>query len=223
MTRGDHSTALMLAGAILDPVIAVSATDPRADHTAYDEEMVAVSGAVPKRLREFSAGRVAARQAMAELGAPALAVPMGSDRAPIWPDPLIGTITHSDTACLAAIAWIGEIRMLALDLEEDAPLAYDLLDTVCTAAERQWLNAQPDPDQAAKVIFSAKECAYKAQYPLSQQLFDFQTLEVEISSDHSQFVARFTRSVAPFGQGDQISGKIARGDGLIVTAIAVRA
>lgn len=223
MTQADHKTALMLAGAILDPVIAVSATDPRGDHLAYDEELAAIPGAVPKRVREFSAGRVATRQAMAELGAPPLAVPMGPDRAPIWPAPLIGTITHCDTACLAAVAWAGEVRMLALDIEEDTPLADDLLDTVCTPAERQWLDTQPDPDLAAKAVFSAKECAYKAQYPLSQTLFDFQTLEVELSDDHNRFVARFTRSVAPFAQWDQFAGKIARGDGLIVTSVAVRA
>jgi 4'-phosphopantetheinyl transferase EntD len=223
MIQADHTTALMLAGALLDPVIAVSATDPRGDHAAYDEELAAIPGAVPKRLREFSAGRVAARQAMAELGAPPLAVPMGSDRAPIWPAPLVGTITHCDAACLAAVAWTGEVRMLALDIEEDTPLTDDLLDTVCTSAERRWLDTQPDPGQAAKAIFSAKECAYKAQYPLSQTLFDFQTLEVELGDDHKQFVARFTRSVPPFAQGDQIPGKIARGDGLIVTSVAVRA
>lgn len=223
MTQSDHTTALMLAGAILDPVIAVSATDPRAEHVAYEEELAAIIGAVPKRRREFSAGRVAARQAMAELGAPALPVLVGANRAPVWPDPLIGTITHCDTACLAAVAWTGELRLLGLDVEEDTPLAGDLLETVCTSTERLWLDAQADPGRAAKVIFSTKECAYKAQYPLSQKLFDFQTLEVEINDDHSQFVARFTHSVPPFGQGDHIVGKIARGDGLIVTAIAVRA
>lgn len=223
MSQDDHTTALMLAGALLDPVIAVSATDPRADHQAYDEELAALPGAVPKRLREFSAGRVAARQAMAELGAPPLAVPMGPDRAPIWPDPLSGTISHTDTACLAAVAWAGEVRMLALDIEEDTPLPEDLTATVCTPNERAWLARQTDPGRAAKVIFSAKECAYKAQYPLSQTLFDFQTLEVTLDEALKTFVARFARPVAPFGQGDEIPGKIARGDGLIVTAVAVRA
>ncbi|SLN53272.1 4'-phosphopantetheinyl transferase Npt [Falsiruegeria litorea R37] len=223
MTQGDHTTALMLAGALLDPVIAVSATDPRAAHQAYDDELAALPGAVPKRLREFSAGRVAARQAMAELGAPPLAVLMGQDRAPIWPDPLLGTISHTDTACLAAVAWVGEVRMLALDIEEDAALPEDLTATVCTPIEQTWLARQTDPGRAAKVIFSAKECAYKAQYPASQTLFDFQTLEVTMDETLSSFVARFAHPVAPFGKGDEIPGKIARGDGLIVTAVAVRA
>lgn len=223
MTEAPHTTALMLAGALLDPVIAVAATDPRADHTAYDEELVALPGAVPKRLREFSAGRAAARQAMTELGAPPMAVLIGKDRAPIWPDPLIGSISHCNTACLAAVAWTGELQMLGLDIEEDTPLDEALLETVCTAPELDWLADQAEPGRAAKVIFSAKECAYKAQYPLSQTLFDFQTLEVWMNDDLTHFTARFTRPVAPFGQGDTIQGKIARGEGLIVTAVAVRA
>lgn len=217
------SSALMLASSIVDPVVALAAADPQGNNSAYPEELQAVQGAVPKRRREFAAGRMAARKAMAELGAPAMAIPVGQDRAPIWPAPLVGSITHCDCACLAAIAWAGDVHMLGLDIEEFTPLAKDLLETVCTPSEQNWLSRQENPLLDAKLVFSVKECVYKAQYPLSNQLFDFQTLEMSFTNSRDRFSAQFTQSVAPFAQGDQISGKIAQGHGLIVSAVTVRA
>src|SRR5690606_967724 len=49
-------------------------------------EHAAISHAVPRRQREFAAGRTAARAAMSQLGWPPSAVPSAPDRSPIWPD-----------------------------------------------------------------------------------------------------------------------------------------
>ncbi|TDE35586.1 4'-phosphopantetheinyl transferase family protein [Antarcticimicrobium sediminis] len=220
-----ESQAWTLARPLLPGTVALVATDPNAAQPpALPQERAALSGARPARLREFDAGRAAARRAMVQLGAPPAPVLHGADRAPIWPEGLVGTITHGAGACLAALAYRRDMQALGLDLEEAAPLEPDLFETICTGAELNHLAALP-PDQRglrAKLIFSAKEAAYKAQYPLSHTLFDFQTLEIDIDTDApGQFSARFLRAIAPFAAESRLSGRYAIGGGRIVTAVGI--
>jgi 4'-phosphopantetheinyl transferase EntD len=41
---------------------------------------------------------------MDALGLPERPIPMGRDRAPVWPEGVVGSISHSDAFCLAAVA-----------------------------------------------------------------------------------------------------------------------
>ncbi|SDD24331.1 4'-phosphopantetheinyl transferase family protein [Ruegeria marina] len=220
MSSPGPTEALLLASPLLGRQAALAAADPTRDYEAYPEELAAIPGAVDRRRREFAAGRTAARLALRELGAPAMAVPMGADRAPIWPPGLLGSITHTGTACLAAVAWEGELRLLGLDLEEDTPLDPDLIPTVCSPAERAWLAGQDDPGHWAKLIFSAKECAYKAQYPISRTLFGFDALRIALDTGSRRFSATFRSDMPGFRRGHVLHGRYAAGEGLIVTAIA---
>jgi 4'-phosphopantetheinyl transferase EntD len=223
-TQSDQAHTAALARNLLGPKVFVAVTDPRARYGGLrPEETPAMTGAVPKRLLEFTAGRAAIRQAMKALGHPATAVPQGDDRAPVWPDGLAGGMTHSSTACIAALARTGQIRSIGLDLEDDSGLDADLLDVVCTLSERAWIAAQPIANRAllAKLIFSAKECAYKCQYPISQTLFGFETLEITPDLDTGQFEATFVTSVAPFAAGTCLHGRFSISGGSILTAMTL--
>ena len=199
---------------LLGPGIGVGVTDPTAPGGAlWDAETPAIARAVAKRRLEFTAGRVAARAAMADLGLPPAAIPMGEDRAPVWPAGLTGSITHCRTACIAAVAPLGAMRSIGLDIEEATPLAPDLWDTVLTPDERTWLAARPEADRGllAKRIFSAKEAFYKAQYPLSGRVLGFG--EVEVLPELETFEAHHSGSVA--------HGRMLATDGLILGLIAL--
>ncbi len=176
----------------------------------------ALPNAVPARLREYSAGRHAARAAMADLGAPPTPLPMGEDRAPLWPAGVTGSITHCRTACLAAVR--RGPGGIGLDLEEATPLPPDLWDTVLLPPEADWARAQPDPGLAAKLVFSAKEAAYKAQYAESRALFGFDRLALTVTD--TAFTARFTAATPPFAEGHILAGRWALAEGLILTAVA---
>lgn len=204
-----------LARALLPPGTAVAATDPRVNHRLLPGE--ALPGAVPARLAEFSAGRAAARMALAELGLPAIAVPHGADRAPVWPPGVAGTITHSATACLAAVS--RSARGLGLDLEPDAPLDPALWDTVLLPAEAAFVAEGPDAGRNAMLVFSAKEAVYKAQYPLTRLLFGFDRLALTPLPPQA-FAARFTVDTAHFHAGDTVLVRHARAEGHILTAAA---
>lgn len=222
--RAAHTTGRDLARGLFAGGIALGCSDPRADQpTLMAAEVAAIARARPARLREFAAGRSAARRAMAELGAPQAVVPMGPDRAPIWPEGLIGSISHSRTCCIVALARSTTARAIALDVEENTPLDRDLVGEICTPSERDWLLTQPAAPQGhlAKLIFSAKECAWKCQYALSRAMFGFDGLEIALDLANGQFRATFTQAASPFVTGDHLDGRFATGGGLIVTAMAL--
>ena len=58
---------------------------------------------VEKRRLEFTHGRYCAHQAMQLLGMSVVAIPKGTDRAPVWPDGIIGSISHSGDTAAAVI------------------------------------------------------------------------------------------------------------------------
>lgn len=175
------------------------------------DEASAIRAAVPHRQREFAAGRIAARRAMGR----ELAVTMGADRAPVWPAGIQGSISHADHW---AIALVGRSdQMLGVDLERDEPLPREVLDTVLTAAEQSRLGTEAEI--WARVIFCAKECAYKAQYARSRQLFGFEVFEIFLDAANGRFQAEFQQDVAPFVQGQRLHGRFSRGGGYILTGI----
>lgn len=210
----EHPLRRALMG-LLPKGCAAGWADPLIEHDAWAGEDL--PQAVPSRRREFAAGRVAARHALADLGYPPAIIPVGPDRAPQWPQGILGSISHTRTACLAAVGHQTDLGGLGIDLEEDTPLRAEDWDTILLPIEQGWLRrkSQADRGYLAKVAFSAKEAAYKAQYPISRTLFGFEVMTVELSD--GQFSARFQHSIGPFPEGFRISGRFARTDGHILT------
>ncbi|WP_417586779.1 4'-phosphopantetheinyl transferase family protein [Pararhodobacter oceanensis] len=180
----------------------------------FHVEHSAVEGAVPARQREFAAGRIAARQAMGR----DLPVVMAEDRAPVWPAGVTGSITHAGGWALA-VAGVAD-KLIGIDLEVDAALPAEVWETVLTASEHAALRDMPDAGRWARVIFSAKECAYKAQYPRTKQLFGFEVFEVTLEPVAGEFTVVFQRDIASFAAGDRLRGRYSIGGGFILTGIA---
>ncbi|MDZ4310153.1 MAG: 4'-phosphopantetheinyl transferase superfamily protein [Cypionkella sp.] len=164
-------------------------------------------GAIPARLAEFAHGRSAARQAMIGLGFEPAAIPMRQDRAPIWPSAVTGSISHCEGACMAALARRGDYRGLGLDLEPRRALPPELWSTILRPEELYQINDLPLPQQGLQALrfFVAKEAAYKAQYAVTQQIFDFQTLRILFQNQ--SFVAEFCATVPPFEKHFQFVGR----------------
>ncbi|MDF1727353.1 MAG: 4'-phosphopantetheinyl transferase superfamily protein [Sulfitobacter sp.] len=205
------------ARSLFDPEVAIAATDPAQDHPLWQAEASAVARAVPKRRREFAAGRAAARTAMADLGIAPCPIPAFSDRAPHWPWGLAGSITHTDSLCLAVLS--DRHLSLGIDLEEAEPLPDDLVPEICSPQE---LALLPRPyGHLTRLIFSAKESAYKAQYPLTGQVLSFADFEVRLMPQKTRFTATFQRAVPPFVAGAVLEGGFARAAGHLVTGVAL--
>ncbi|MFW8595356.1 4'-phosphopantetheinyl transferase family protein [Cribrihabitans neustonicus] len=225
MTGSDLLTRrLELVRPLLGPGVALAGADPLADPPPpFAEEAAGLSPrAVEKRRNEFAAGRAAAHRAMRALGRSPAPVLVGEDRAPVWPKGLAGSISHTRSCAMAVLAEAGTVQGLGLDVEEDLPLKNDLLPAICSAREQAWLRRQAEPGRMAKLIFSAKEAAYKCQYALSCAYYGFDGMELEIDPAASAYRAIFTAPRPPFAQGEAIDGRFVIGEGLIVATADLR-
>jgi 4'-phosphopantetheinyl transferase EntD len=182
-------------------------------------EAAAIARASDKRRMEFAAGRMAAARAMAMLGRAAVPVPAGADRAPIWPSGLCGSISHAGGWAVAVVSADPRIAALGLDMEPEVPLEEGLWPSIFSATEQDMAAKADHPGLFALQVFVAKEAAYKAQYPLSQTLFDFHTLQTRWQEE--RFFARFTTDCPPFPCGAELSGKVLRACGLLIAAVTV--
>lgn len=217
MRTADAPTSLdaALAGLFPPGVAVASVVIADNDEPAHPDEATAVAHAVASRQAEFAAGRVAARQALRLLDHPPVALPANPNRLPLWPVGISGSISHSAGLAVAALR---RGAPLGLDIEPDAALEPDLWPVICTPEE---LAALPITDRGHYVhlVFSAKEAAYKAQFPLTGTLIGFDAMTVRLTG--TGFSARFCRSVGGFSEGYEIAGRIARMQGLILTGVAL--
>lgn len=137
----------------------------------FADEERAVRGAVDKRRLEFTAGRTAARSALAQIGVAPGPIPCGPDRAPVWPAGVAASITHTAGIALAVAADGARIAGLGVDLEPERELPPELARRIAAPSEIAALNAPLR--LAALRLFSLKEAAFKAQYPISGRVIDF--------------------------------------------------
>lgn len=210
------NTLLDDIGTDLPPWLSVSTSDPTVpqEHHLYPIERAAIMRAIVKRRNEFAAGRQAARAAMARVPWPEQPIPMSEDRSPVWPEGLIGSISHYETACIAAVAQSRHLAAIGIDIEPYEPLDEDILPSICSIRE---LERLPDaPALSGRRIFCAKEAAYKAQFALSRTLFGFETLSVCHAED-TTLTVRFCRNVAPFRVGEHLAIRQWCGYGVILS------
>lgn len=205
--------------------VSVAAQDPRrAAPGLLPAERAAIADAVPSRRREYAAGRAAARAALSGIGIYGQPVLMGDDRAPVWPGNAVGSISHSDLVCLAAVAPGHRVQSLGIDVESADPLPADLWDTVLTPSETAWIATRPEAQRGrlAKIIFSAKECAYKCQYPLTGVVLGFDAFEVALDTQSKEF--HVTRAGSPVGSdpANRMTGRYSVLMGQIVTTLVLR-
>jgi enterobactin synthetase component D len=141
----------------------------------------ALRHATRKRQCEFLAGRRCAEEALQCLGAGSTHVAMGEDRAPIWPDRVVGSITHTGNFAAAAVAWAADIAGLGIDSEQivDPAAAHDVA-AVCMVDEKRLFRAADDRSfcEFCTFVFSAKESVFKCLFPLTRKFLEFSDVRI---------------------------------------------
>lgn len=150
-----------------------------------EEEAPYVERAVEKRRAEFAKGRECARRALSRLGLgveASTALHVGPRREPLWPARVVGSITHTQGHCAAAVGWAEGYLGIGIDVELELGLPNELIDRVCSSVERQRLDLLGDlgPGVAARLIFSAKEAVYKCQFPSTQAFLGFKDVALRV-------------------------------------------
>ncbi len=170
----------MIAGLLPAEVKVVEARPADWTGELMGSEANEVRSAIEKRQREFRAGRSCARRALRDLGFPAAPIPVGDMRQPIWPDGIVGSITHCDGYCAAAVATDTTAISLGIDAESNVPVADHVSSLVLTANDV--FEGTPDPGVAPTMVaFSAKEALFKAWFPLNGIWLDFDDVEVRVT------------------------------------------
>ena len=193
----------------------------------FPEEEEIVARAVESRRRGFATARACARRALADLGAPVVAIPRSERRAPRWPEGVVGSITHCDGYRGAAVAWAREVATVGIDAEPHEPLPDGILARISLPPERERLAELAGADPAVRwdrLLFCAKEATYKAWFPLMRAWLGFEQAEVSIDPARGSFASRL---LVP---GPQVAGRELQAfdgrwvvhDGLVATAIAVQ-
>ncbi len=209
----------MLAAVLAAPVVWAETHEDEPGADLLPVEAAAVANAVPVRRAEFTTVRVCARRALARLGLPPVPLPPGGNRAPVWPEGIVGSMTHCAGYRAAAVARADRILALGIDAEPHEPLPDGVLDLVASPAEQEHLTAasRDHPDRHwDRILFSAKESVYKAWYPHAQRWLGFEDVDL-VLSPHGTFTARFLVPAPLPG----LTGRWSVSDGLVVTAITL--
>ena len=192
------------------------------------EMPASIQRSVAKRQTEFLAGRLCARAAVLQLDGTLATPGIGEDRAPVWPDHIAGTITHSNGRAAALVALKSEWKGLGIDLENllSDERARRLAKEILTPDELQRMAAGCAEDLALLVTltFSLKESLFKALFPLVQKRFYFEHAELlSWSKDGHARLRLLTELSAQWRHGKEIEGQFAVWEGQLLSAIAIKA
>jgi 4'-phosphopantetheinyl transferase EntD len=225
MITESHHTSSWISRVVPNDVVGIE-TRYEGDATAVllPEEVEALGVVAERRRREFAAGRNCARAALRALGNAPVPVLRGSQRQPIWPLGIVGSISHCHGYCAAVVARGERYAAIAVDAEVHDPLPPEVISLV-VANEREWLRTRSgDNVHWDRLVFSAKESVYKAWFTLTGRWLGFEDVCVTIEPDAGIFRSRFLVPGA-IVDGEIITEFVGRylvSGGFIITTVCVQ-
>jgi 4'-phosphopantetheinyl transferase EntD len=202
--------------AVAEGVIANSQTD------LWPEEAAYIAKAVEKRRKEFACGRCFARRCFRALGRPEGPLPANPDRSPRWPEGLVGSITHTDTYCAAAVARADDIAAVGIDIEDFSNFRPELLRYVLSSGDVTGNVRGPilgAERRFGAALFSAKETFYKCLHGAAQAHLDFADVGIEFVDGSDLFYARLLTPVGRFTRGREFTGRYLVAGDRVATAM----
>src|SRR2546426_682141 len=219
----------MIENVVPSLVMTAEAFNDATDAMLFPDEELLVAHAVEARRREFATTRACARRALAGLGSPPGPVLSGPNREPLWPNDVVGSLTHCTGYRAAAVAWRANLASIGIDAEPDAALPEGILEQIGLPAERTALARLPFGIDWDRLLFSAKESVYKAWHPLTGCWLGFEDALIDLRPDRGRDANRGSFAVkllvpgAPLGGGrfTALAGRYSIDRGLVLTAFLV--
>jgi len=141
-----------------------------------DRENEIIKKATPKRVYEFSAGRMCARKCLSFFGVENFEILQGKFGEPLWPEGITGSITHHSGMAFAVSMPLnqGYIGIDIVDLSESLPDPAAVLNDIelGTGIGKNVKNME-------LLLFSMKESVIKIQSPLLQEYVEFKDIEIK--------------------------------------------
>jgi 4'-phosphopantetheinyl transferase EntD len=162
-----------------------SVEDCRAELSA--EELSLIERWVSHRQREFATGRLCARRALSALGSVSGNLLPNAAGIPVWPEGVIGSISHSRGVAMAVVARSAGCPLLGLDLEKTNRLSVAAIKRVVHPLEESFVAGD---QRKASIIFSLKEAFYKAQFPKWRTDGNFRDLALSVDFEEGSATVR---------------------------------
>ncbi|MFJ8568146.1 4'-phosphopantetheinyl transferase [Streptomyces sp. NPDC093514] len=162
------------------------------------------------RRREFTTVRHCARRALADLGVPPVAVLPGERGAPVWPQGVVGSMTHCAGYRAAAVASRTRVRAVGIDAEPHEPLPGRVLGAIARAEERERLavlTAECPQVRWDRLLFCVKESVYKAWFPMTRRRLGF--ADASVSFDRA--AGTFRAELVDVGDLGEAAGTVGAG------------
>jgi 4'-phosphopantetheinyl transferase EntD len=207
-------------------VAVVEATGVLPDASLLPEETIALGRVSEGRRREFTNARTCARRALRELDLPPMPILPGLNREPLWPQGIVGSITHCRGYSAAAVARRVQVATIGIDVEVNAELPPGVLEIVALGKEVQFLNSTPQAGICwDRVMFSAKESVYKAWFQVTKRWLDFQDVSISIEPEYEAFTAQLliTPPMIDGRPTPTFEGRFRIDTDLIFTAVVIEA
>lgn len=132
-----------------------------------------------KRLSQFSAGRYLAKKVLSVLDIESDSISKSPSGAPEWPQGIVGSISHTDSYCLCAIANQPTVRSLGIDLERTGQLSIEDAHLFMSDNELNEIKSANNPSLMLTVAFSIRESVYKCLNPIYNKWIDYTDAKVE--------------------------------------------
>jgi 4'-phosphopantetheinyl transferase EntD len=162
-----------------------------------------ISASVEKRQVEYFFGRLAAQVALSAIGHDTVTLATGPHGEPLWPQGIIGSITHTcefaAAIALPCLQYIG----IGIDIESvaDPDTLQALLAKVISPPEHAYLKSlgrSAPLEVLAAIAFSAKESFYKAVFSHAQCSFDLTAACItDLDSDARRLTLTLDKKLSP--------------------------
>lgn len=166
----------------------------------YEKEVEMITPAVAKRVAEFKTGRLLARRALNVFGIREWPLLADSQRCPIWPEGIVGSITHTKDFCAVVIGLKKDWAAIGIDMEQSGRIQEKLWNMLFTEQEKDFLANLPLKEQSlwATCFFSAKEAFFKYQFPITRLRVSFKPVELVVAEPFEKGKRMLTLNVLPF-------------------------
>lgn len=151
-----------------------------------------------KRKMEYLAGRYCAQKALEYLGVNNFNISRQEDNSPLWPQGVVGSISHTKQLAVAAVSK----KLKGIGIDAEALISTERFKNISKMiiSSQEKILVKKDCNLYPTLAFSAKESLYKAIYPLCKEYFGFLDASlVDIQADRFKLLLHSENDqVAPF-------------------------
>ena len=167
---------------------------------------------VPKKKAHFLGGRYCAHQALSMMKRHGLETAQSVDEiqheniipiqrneqgAPIWPEGIIGSITHTENFIGAVVESFDKLRGIGIDTEKIlGPQSVVMVESLVATEEEKRKSLSFDPFEYFTLIYSAKESIFKCLNPIIKKYIEFHDVTIEtVCFDSKSFTFKLLKDL----------------------------